>query len=128
MEIREGFIEREKIRKKLHKGVVVFMMMMVMVVGFAYKIGKSEREDTQGERERERGWLMGLVENGLESDLIEGLRKMGVVLSLTPWHYSVLFSLFFLIFFFTHKVINIHESWGARQQNICVYVICFHST
>lgn len=54
MEIREGFIEREKIRKKLHKGVVVFMMMMVMVVGFAYKIGKSEREDTQGERGRER--------------------------------------------------------------------------
>jgi len=40
------------------------MMMMVMVTGFAYKIGKSERK-----REREICWLTSLVENGLERDL-----------------------------------------------------------
>lgn len=43
----------------------MMMVMVVMVVGFAYKIGKSERE----KRQRERGWLMSLVGNGLERDL-----------------------------------------------------------
>jgi len=66
----------------------MMMIMMVMVVGFAYKIGKSQREI---ERERE------LVDESSRKRFGEGherLRKMGVFLSLTPW--PCLFS--FLIF------------------------------
>ena len=37
------------------------MIMMVMVLGLAYKIEKSQRE--------RESWLMSLVENGLERDM-----------------------------------------------------------
>ena len=56
------------------------MIMMVMVVGFAYKIGKSQRE-----RERE---LVDESSRKRFGEGHEGLRKMGVFLSLTPWPLS----------------------------------------
>jgi len=48
---------------------MMMIMMMVMVVGFAYKLGKSSERET----ERGVGWLMSLVEkeNGLERDIRE---------------------------------------------------------
>jgi len=46
------------IRKKLHRVGMMMIMMMVMVVGFAYKLGKSSERET----ERGVGWLMSLVE------------------------------------------------------------------
>jgi hypothetical protein len=63
---------------------MMMIMMMVMVVGFAYKLGKSSDER---KRNWGVGWLMSLVEkeNGLERDYMrEKLRKMFVFLSLTP--------------------------------------------
>jgi len=65
---------------------MMMIMMMVMVVGFAYKLGKSSERET----ERGVGWLMSLVEkeNGLERDLRERDREIFrcvcVFLSLTP--------------------------------------------